>query len=205
MQRLQFWFVYGSTYSYLSVARIARLAAERQVSVDWQPFSLLPILAERGMDKGPFLPFPDKLNYMWRDLERRASRHGLEYKRPVIYPPASRLTMRIGVLAAKEGWCREFTEVVFRLHWTEGRYIGTDENLATALEAVGKSLEATIAAASDPTMDTAVDAQVARAKELGIFGAPSFTIGNELFWGDDRLEEALEWAASNHEQTRSAA
>jgi 2-hydroxychromene-2-carboxylate isomerase len=135
------------------------------------------------MDKGPFLPYPDKLDYMWRDLERRSARHGLEYKRPGIYPPASRLAMRIGVLAAQEGWCREFTEAVFRLHWVEGRYIGTDDNLETALASVGKDLKMTVAAASDPTMDSAVDAQVARAKELRIFGARSFTVGNELFWG----------------------
>ena len=197
MHKLQFWFGYASTYSYLSVARIARLASERGVEVDWQPISLLPIFAERGMDRGPFLPYPDKLEYMWRDLERRAARHGLSYKRPTVYPPSTRLVTRVGVLAGQEGWCREFTEAVFNLHWTEGRYIGTEDNLDAALTLLGREKSKVLADSSGAYIDEALAARTARVKELKLFGAPSFTVGDELFWGDDRLEDAIDWAASH--------
>jgi len=87
MPTIQFWFEYGSTYTYLTVMRIAGLASARGVAVDWRPFLLMPILTAQGMDRGPFLPFPSKLRYMWRDLERRAQKHGLSYRRPSTYPP----------------------------------------------------------------------------------------------------------------------
>lgn len=87
--------------SYLNVMRIAGLASARAVSVDWRPFRLMPILAAQGMHDGPFLPFPCKLRYMWRDLERRAQKHGLPYHWPSTCPPNTLLTARVGVLAGR--------------------------------------------------------------------------------------------------------
>ena len=76
MASMEFWFEYGSTYSYLSVARIGRMAQRAGVEVAWRPFLLTPILSALGMPKGPFLTNPAKMAYMWRDLERRAAGSG---------------------------------------------------------------------------------------------------------------------------------
>ena len=197
MQTLQFWFGYPSTYSYLTVARIDRLAAARGVAVDWQPFSLLPIFAAQGLDRGPFVPYPDKLEYMWRDLERRAKLFGIEYRRPTLYPPNTRVTTRVGLVAAREGWCEAFTRAVFRLHWVEGVNISTDENLDLAITSCGQETARVLAQATQPDIEDALALQTERAKSLKLFGAPSFVVGDELFWGDDRLEEAIDWAASH--------
>jgi 2-hydroxychromene-2-carboxylate isomerase len=104
-RRLEFWFEYGSTYTYLTVARITRAAADRVVHVDWRPFLLMPILIEQGLANGPFLPYPNKLRYMWRDLERRALRYSIPYQKPSVYPPNTLLTARIGYLAQSQNWC----------------------------------------------------------------------------------------------------
>jgi 2-hydroxychromene-2-carboxylate isomerase len=196
MQTVQFWFGYPSTYSYLSVARIDRLAAPRGVVVDWQPFSLLPIFAAQGRERGPFVPYPDKLAYMWRDLERRAKQFGLDYKRPSLYPPNTRTTTRVGLIATREGWCEAFTKAVFRLHWVDGIYIGTDENLDIAIRSCGHDPVRVVAEASTPSIEDMLSLQTERARSLKLFGAPSFVVGNELFWGDDRLEEAIAYAAA---------
>ena len=197
MEKLQVWIEYGSTYTYLTVARVGRLAQERGVELDWQPFYLMPIFVEQGMNLGPFLPYPDKMAYMWRDIERRATRHGTPYVRPSTYPVNSLLTARVAMVAAREGWCQVFTEQIFALHWTQDRPIGTEDNLNSALTSLGKEPRAVVSVAQSAENKEALKAQTARAKALKIFGAPSFTAGTELFWGDDRLEEALEWAATH--------
>jgi 2-hydroxychromene-2-carboxylate isomerase len=196
MPVLEFWLEYGSTYSYLSVARIGPLADAARIEVRWRPFLLMPLLIDQGLSQGPFLPFPRKTAYMWRDLERRAARHGIPYRRPSRYPPENvLLTARIGVLAAREGWCRAFTERTFALHWTEDRMIGTEENLNTVLTALGHAPAEVIARALSADNKERLKAETEEARRLGLFGAPSFVAGGELFWGDDRLEEALECAA----------
>jgi 2-hydroxychromene-2-carboxylate isomerase len=181
----------------LSVARIGKLAAKHGVPVEWQPFFLLPIFVEQGMNLGPFLPFPNKMDYMWRDIERRSTRLGLPYLKPSTYPVNSLVTARVALVGATEGWCQAFTEKAFALHWTEGRLIGSDDNLATAIASVGRNPEEVITLAQSPEVKEGLKLQTEKAKALKIFGAPAFTVGTELFWGDDRLEEALEWASSH--------
>ena len=191
--RIEFWVEYASTYSYLSVTRIGRLAVEQGVEIDWQPFWLLPVRDQQGLTA----PFPEgsaRANYMWLDLERRARQLGLPYRRPEVYPFKSMPVARIGTVAAREGWCQAFTEAAFRLHWTEGVLMGTPENLAQALAAAGQDVARVEALASSPEIKEALTRQTPRAIERGIFGAPSFVVDGELFWGDDRLEDALQAA-----------
>lgn len=197
MKTLQFWIEYGSTYTYLSVARIGMLAKERGIQVEWQPFYLMPIMVEQGMNMGPFLPYPTKTEYMWRDIARRAERAGIPYTKPSAYPVNSLLTARIACIAAAEGWCQSFTEVVFGLHWTKNILIGTEENLERALRELGKNVGELKDRAQTPEVKEALKRQTEKARSLKIFGAPSFIAGAELFWGDDRLEDALEWAATH--------
>jgi 2-hydroxychromene-2-carboxylate isomerase len=194
MHTVEVWIEYASTYSYLTVARIGPLADRRGLALQWQPFWLAPVRDAQGMGS-PFEPFPNKLAYMWRDLERRARRLGIPYQQPSAYPVNALLTVRVALVAAREGWCRPFTEAVFALHWTRGILIGSEENLGEALRSLGKDPGAVIAQAQSAANKEALKAQTTRAVALGIFGSPSFVVGDELFWGDDRLEEALEWAA----------
>jgi 2-hydroxychromene-2-carboxylate isomerase len=193
VQKIEFWVEYASTYSWLSVARLGKLADAAGVQVDWQPFWLFPVRQEHGLP----MPFPDgsaRERYMWRDLERRAKALGVAYRKPEVYPFKSMETARIAFVAAREGWCREFTETAFRLHWAEGVLMPTTANLALALEAAGQDVARVVAAASSEEVKEAFKKQTTRALERGIFGAPSFVVGSELFWGDDRLEAALECA-----------
>jgi 2-hydroxychromene-2-carboxylate isomerase len=189
---IEFWFEYGSTYTYLSVMRIEALAAPHKIEIVWCPFLLMPIMIEAGMKDGPFLSHPSKLRYMWRDVERRARRYNLAYDRPLVYPPNTLLTARIGLLASREGWCAPFTQTTFRLHWTEGKTIGTAANLNECLGSLRKDLDATLRAAESDEIKAALRTQVERAKTLGIFGSPSFIADGDLFWGDDRLEDAID-------------
>lgn len=196
MATVEIWFEYASTYTYLSVSRISGVAEAAGVNVEWRPFLLLPVMQSFGMDQGPFLPFEAKQKYMWRDLERRAESHGLAYKRPSKYPPDSLVTARIGLVAAAEGWCREFTEKTFQLHWVEDRAIGTEDNLATTLSSLSQNPKEVFERAQSVENKAALRKQTEAAQAHGMFGSPSFLADGELFWGDDRLEEAVAWAKS---------
>ena len=193
MPTIEVWIEYSSTYSYLTVARIGRLAAQQGVSLDWQPFFLPPVREQQGLG----FPFPEasaKTAYMWRDLERRAASLGLAYRRPGSYPVNSLPTARVALAGKPDGWCQRFTEEVFRLHWTQGCLIGSDDNLRLALGTLGLDAAEVLQRANAPENKDALKAQTPRALERGIFGAPSFVVAGELFWGDDRLEDAFAWA-----------
>ncbi len=187
---IELWLEYASTYSYLTVARIGKLAAQHAVAIDWQPFWLHPVREQQGLPP----PFPDgspRERYMWHDLERRARHLGLPYRKPEVYPFNSVRMARVALIAAREGWCQPFTEAAFRLHWTQGILMSTPENLARALAEAGQDKERVEALAGSPEIKEALIQQAPRAIERGIFGAPTFVVNGELFWGDDRLEEAL--------------
>ena len=193
MPAMEVWIEYSSTYSYLAVARIGRLAAQHGVTLDWQPFFLPPVRDLQGLG----FPFPEasaKTAYMWRDLERRAAKLGVPYRRPSTYPVNSLSAARVAIAGRVGGWCQRFTEEAFRLHWTEGRLIGTDDNMMGVFGMLGLDTAQVLQIANSPENKEALKAQTPRAIERGIFGAPSFVVGNELFWGDDRLEDALAWA-----------
>jgi 2-hydroxychromene-2-carboxylate isomerase len=191
---VEFWVGYGSTYTYLSVMRIDALAQRAGVQLVWKPFNIRALMVEKGLPKGPFVPRPEKLAYMWRDLERRAQRRGLPYTRPSIYPVDSQATVRVAFLAAQEGWCSGFSRRVFHMNFVEGRPIGGEGSLEAALQTLGRDPASTIRRAHGPDIEERLAEQTRLAIDIGVFGAPTFRAGDELFWGDDRLEDAIEWA-----------
>lgn len=198
MSGIDFWFEFGSTYTYLTVGRLRKLADLAGVGVTWKPFLLMPLMIRQGMTQGLFLPYPRKLDYMWRDIERRAAEHGIAYSRPSKYPPDEVLTSaRLALLGAQEGWCAPFVEASFGLHWTEDRLIGTTDNIRAALVAAGQDPDAATAKAKSPEIKEGLKRQTEEAQRLGLFGSPTFLVKGEMFWGDDRLEQALAWAATH--------
>ena len=189
----EFWIGYGSTYSYLSTMRIERIAEGAGLMVDWKPFNIRAMMVEKGLPAGPFVPRPEKLAHMWRDLERRAQRRGLPYAKPPQYPVDTQKTVRVAFLAACEGWCGQFSRKVFEMNFVEGRSMGAPGNLETALTEIGMDAERIIGRAHEQDIEDGLAAQTRRAIDLGMFGSPHFRVGEELFWGDDRLEDAVEW------------
>lgn len=191
-RRLDCYVFIGSTYGFLTAHRAAALAAARGVELRWKPFSLRTLLREQ--DSSPFLGRPAKLAYMWRDIERRAARLGIGFARPSRYPvdPQERAN-RLATLAAREGWCADFLREAYRAWFLEDREPGDPAVLAGILERIGRPA-ATLARADDPDVAALFAANTDDARALGIFGAPDFVCDGEVFWGDDRLEDALDWA-----------
>lgn len=191
---LDFWFEFGSNYSYLTLMRIEEAARGAGVRVRWKPFLLGPIFKELGWKEAPFVQQKEKGAYAWRDVERRAARYGLAFRRPSEFPRSSVLGSRIALLAAGEPWVGEFCRRITARNYVQDLEIASPEAALAALDGLVADPAAIIRAAGEDAAKAALRAQTEEARRLGIFGAPTFFAGGEMFWGDDRLEDALEAA-----------
>jgi 2-hydroxychromene-2-carboxylate isomerase len=195
MSGLEFWYEFGSTYSYPAAMRIEPLAAEAGVELRWRPFLLGPIFQTHGWNDSPFNIFAAKGRYMWRDLTRVCEAEDLPLKLPPVKFPQNGLkAARIALVGEGEGWTPAFTRAVFAANYAEQKDIGEDATLRAILAGLGVRADAAMTAANSSENKHALRRQTEEAASRGLFGAPSFTIGDELFWGNDRLEAALEWA-----------
>lgn len=192
---LDFWFEFASTYSYPAALRIADAAAARGVGVRWRPFLLGPIFKAQGWDNSPFNLYPAKGRYMWRDLARVCDDLALPFTRPAVFPQNTILASRVALVGLVQGWGEDFCRAAYACEFGDGRDLGEPDVIAGVLTALGQDAPAVMAAAQSDAIKGALRAQTDEAACLGIFGAPSFTTADgELFWGNDRLEDALDWA-----------
>jgi 2-hydroxychromene-2-carboxylate isomerase len=190
---LQFWFEFASTYSYPAAMRVEQLANRAGIAVEWKAFLLGPIFRSQGWNDSPFNIYPVKGRYMWRDLERVCEKHGLPLRRPSVFPRNGLLAARVACLAAREPWCPDFVRSVYHANFAEDRDISDAATIAAILQSLQPPAPQVIERAQSPENKDRLRRQSEAAMELGIFGAPTFVVGTELFWGNDRLEDAIAW------------
>jgi 2-hydroxychromene-2-carboxylate isomerase len=196
----EFWFEFASTYSYPATMRIEALAQSQGVPIVWKPFMLGPVFRAQGWTDSPFNLFPAKGRYMWRDLERICAELSIPFRRPSQFPRNGLLAARIACWFATESWVPEFIRSVYRANFAEDLDISIASVPEHCLDRLGQPGAALIQQAQSPESKDKLRAQTERAVTLGIFGAPTFVVGAELFWGNDRLEEALSWYKSHHQE-----
>jgi 2-hydroxychromene-2-carboxylate isomerase len=195
MKTLEFWYEFASTYSYLAAMRVDAVAAGYGIEILWRPFLLGPIFKAQGMNSSPFNIFPRKGAYMWRDMERQAKRHGLPFRRPVPFPQHSLMATRLGLVCESLGLVEEYSRAVFRAEFAGGARIDDEATLRRILSDLGVPVEQAMERAASADIKWRLRERTEQADRVGIFGAPTFiTRVGELFWGDDRLEQAMNWA-----------
>ncbi|MBL4802620.1 MAG: 2-hydroxychromene-2-carboxylate isomerase [Emcibacter sp.] len=193
--KIEFWYEFASTYSYLAAERIQSLAQSNGMDIAWRPFLLGPIFKSQGWDTSPFGIYKAKGNYMWRDIERSADLYGLPFKKSdQVFPQNSILAARIALCLPDADQRGEFSKSAYRAEFSEGQNIAEPQVIAQILNNLGHDSDQLFQQAKSPDIKQALFANTAEAQEKGIFGAPSLITGDgELFWGDDRLEQALNW------------
>ncbi len=195
MATAEFWYEFASTYSYPAAMRVDALACARGVELAWRPFLLGPIFAAQGWRDSPFNLYPAKGRYMWRDLARICDGLGLRLTRPDPFPQNSLLAARVAL--ALDGDKRaEFSRQVYLAEFGAGFPIADRATLATVLAKIEVDPEGVLARAQSEANKALLKAETARAAAIGVIGAPCLiTDDGEVFWGNDRLEEGLDWAA----------
>jgi 2-hydroxychromene-2-carboxylate isomerase len=191
---LEFWFEFASTYSYPAALRVEALAREAGVALSWKPFLLGPIFRAQGWNDSPFNVYPVKGRYMWRDLARICDKQEIPLRHPSQFPRNGLRAARVACVAAQEPWGPEFVRAVYGANFAEDRDIADAGVLSDILTGLGQPAAEVLARAEATENKERLRAQTERATEIGLFGAPSFVVGEEIFWGNDRLEDALAWA-----------
>jgi 2-hydroxychromene-2-carboxylate isomerase len=191
---MELWFDLASNYSYLTLMRIDALAESAGVTVRWEPFLLGPVFEAFGWKSSPFVLQKEKGAYVWKDMERQAAKYGLPWKKPALFPQNTVRPVRVALLGRGEPWMHAFCRAMSRANFAEDRNISTVEGVREVLESLGLPAAEILARAESPEEKPKLRAQVQRAQALGIFGAPTFFVGGEMYWGNDRLEDALEAA-----------
>jgi 2-hydroxychromene-2-carboxylate isomerase len=193
--QIEFWFEFGSNYSYLSVMRIEDAARARGVAIAWKPFLLGPILRALGMETSPFLLQKEKGAYVWQDMERQCRKYGLQWTRPSAFPRLAVLPMRVALLGAERPWIGAFSRKVMELNFALDRDINEPDIIAPVLTALGLAAAEILRESQTDAIKARLRAQTEQARTKGIFGAPTFFVGDAMFWGNDRLDDALLFAA----------
>ncbi|WP_029916114.1 2-hydroxychromene-2-carboxylate isomerase [Caulobacter sp. UNC358MFTsu5.1] len=193
---IEFWYEFGSTYSYPAAMRVERLAQAAGVAVAWRPFLLGPLFHDQqGLNDSPFNAFPVKGEYMWRDLQRVCDLEGLPLVHPSQFPRNGLLAARVAIVGLEDGWTPAFSRAVYQANFVDDHDISRPEVLAPLIASIGAGPDEVLAAAATDPIKARLKDHVRQARERGLFGAPSFvTADGELFWGNDRLEQALDWA-----------
>jgi 2-hydroxychromene-2-carboxylate isomerase len=190
---LQFWYEFASTYSYVAAMRVEKECARAGVTLEYRPFLLGPIFQELlGIKDSPFNVQPARGRYMWRDLERLCQKHGLRWRRPSVFPRPSVLAARVALAAGPA--IAPVTRAIFAANFADDQDISDPAVLRRLVESAGADGEGILARAQTEEVKDRLRANTAEAKRIGVFGAPDFMVGGELFFGQDRLEDAIAWA-----------
>jgi 2-hydroxychromene-2-carboxylate isomerase len=195
---LEIWFEFSSTYSYLTVMRAEAVLTAASLQPVWRPFLLGPILRQRGYATSPFVLDLAKGAHMWRDVERRAAFFDLPFVRPPTFPMNGLLAARAMTAALGEPWAGSLARAVMRAGFGRGGDIADPDLIREALAEVADAPDTWLERAGSDAVKAALRERTEEAARLGMFGAPHFRVGHEMFWGDDRLEEAVLWAQGRH-------
>jgi len=198
MSKIEFWFSIGSTYTYLSTQRLEALEKEKNVEFEWFPFSVRARMVE--MENIPFMAEKkkQKIDYMWRDVARRANFYGFDADVPAPYPLKEfDLANQVAILGKKEGWIIDYTVLTYKKWFLEHQEPGSEPNLSKTLTEIGLDPEKIIKLAKSSEIVNEYEKNTKMARNKGIFGSPSFIVNEEVFWGDDRCEDSIKWLFKN--------
>ena len=190
---IDFYFSIGSTYTYLAVTRIFDVEKNHQVNFNWKPFSVRVIMKEMNN-----IPFPkdklNKVNYMWRDIERRAEGYGFFAKTPVPYPLSEfDLANQIAILGLDKSWGVDYVRLTYKKWFQEGKEPAIEPSISEVCKELKLNKDEIISEAKTKLIEDKYLANTNSARENKIFGSPSFVVKNEIFWGDDRMEDAIKF------------
>lgn len=186
---LDFYYDIASPYSYIAAARISPIAEASGVAVRWRPFLLGGVFQATGNRMPAAVPVRGR--YMLVDLTRWAKKYAIPFRFSSSFPHNSLLAMR-ALTAAEEGERVALSLALFRAAWAEDRDVSKPDVVGEALGGRGPAL---LDASGDPAVKERLRVTTQAAIDAGAFGAPAFVVGEALYFGNDRLEWAIEAAA----------
>ncbi len=189
---LTFWISIGSTYTYLTALRLSKFIRDNNFDISFKIINIRWIM--KKMDNVPFPPSkPSKVNYMWKDIQRRAEIYQIPIpKIPAPYPLKYFDEANLYALTAlEEGWFVQYLENTYRYWFLEEIPAGSDENLKLVCSINNIDFQFFKEKSSSNKVLNEYKQNTQLAYEFGVFGVPSFSVNENLFWGDDRLNDIV--------------
>jgi 2-hydroxychromene-2-carboxylate isomerase len=185
MKHIDFFFDLASPYSYLAATQLGPLAARQQAEIRWRPMVLGAVFKAVGNDMPARIAAKGK--YMWNDLQRWAKQYGVRFQFSSHFPLNCIPPMRLILAAAEQGKAEAATLAAFSALWADDRDITTEAEMRQIAAAAELDVERALAALSSQPIKDALRANTDEAIARGAFGAPALFVGDQLFWGNDRL------------------
>jgi 2-hydroxychromene-2-carboxylate isomerase len=182
---IEFFWDAASPYTYLAATQIESLAARAGATVAWRPFLLGKVFEATGNRMPAAVPAKGK--HLFRDVQRWAQHYGVPVGFPKVFPVNSVLALRAGLAASAQGKGAEFAKAVMRAYWGDGNDIGQPEVVSAVAASVGLDGPALLLQAQEQPVKDQLRANTEEAVKRGAFGAPTFFVGEQMFWGNDRL------------------
>lgn len=184
---IEFFFDIGSPYSYLASTQMAALGSRLSVPVRFRPFLLGGVFKASGNDMPARVAA--KGVYMYKDLNRFATLYGVPFKFSSRFPLNTLRTQRAlsFVSLNDDAAVPTFSAELYRNYWVDDQDVSTDESIAKAATAAGLDAKAVVAGIDDPRAKDKLRADTDEAVKRGAFGAPTFFVGDEMFFGNDRI------------------
>jgi 2-hydroxychromene-2-carboxylate isomerase len=188
---VEFYFDFGSPYSYLAYKALPRIAAKHGAQIAWRPMLLGGVFKATG-NHSP-IEIPAKNRWLRHDLERWAARYGAAFSHNPFFPINTLTLMRGAAGMQMRGPdFHKYVVAIFRAMWEEPRNLGDQQELAAVLRQAGFDADAFQDLVSDPAVKEQLKENTEEAVARGVFGAPTFFVGEDMFWGQDRLEFVAE-------------
>lgn len=187
-KKLDFYFDFGSPAAYLAYTQLSKLAADTGAQIELKPILLGGIFQATG--NRPPISVPLKGQYLFADLNRFAKRYGVVLNMNPHFPINTLNLMRadIGLQLRNDTRLPKYRDAMFAAIWVDQKNMNDPETVGTVLAKSGFDPMAISALAGDPEVKEALKIATQEAVNHGVFGAPSFIVDGELFWGQDRLD-----------------
>ena len=192
MPRVEYFFDYVSPFAYLADTQLPALAQRTGAEIVHRPFFLGGVM--QATKNSPPITVPSKGRYMFVEIQRWAKRYGVPANPNPHFPVNTLAAMRVAVAALEEPRFGDLHRALFRAVWVDGKNLADEAVLEATVAAAGLDAAALLARAKEQAAKDALRRNTEEAVERGAFGAPTFFVGDEMFWGNDRLdfvEEAL--------------
>jgi 2-hydroxychromene-2-carboxylate isomerase len=188
MKSFEFWFDFGSTASYLAWTQLPALEAETGATAVLKPMLLGGVFQATGNQSPANIPAKGK--YLFVDFDRFAERYGVPFKVNPNFPINTLLLMRGAIVLQMKSdpRLREYCNAMFKAIWVDSLNMNDPATAAQALSRAGFDAQALVAAAGEQTTKDALKAATQKAVDRGVFGAPTFFVGDQMYWGQDRMD-----------------
>ncbi len=182
---IEFFWDAASPYTYLAATQIEALASRTGARLEWKPFLLGKVFEATGNRMPASVPAKGK--YLFGDVQLWARYYNVPFTFPKVFPINSLLPQRVACAAIGAGRGEDYAKAVMSAYWGEGRDISQPAEIEKICAALELDSAALLAQAAEPTAKGLLRANTEEAGRRGAFGAPTFFIGEQMFWGNDRL------------------